>query len=212
MKADIARVAYDKRVSEEEVAEAIAFQERFVEYAQKIDARFPNQISRIWLEPVPSTQAFIQFTDDVPVGEAPKNVQLFSDEILTRAQHARHAEAAADALKADGYRNFLTHFDAAQGAIRIEMVIDEDAWEPDREKLIEVHDEIQFAEAKSGQALNAKPSKIDLRILRRAEPIYTAEWSRGGLWCRDDGANECTSGWAAPPTSATAPTTSKPPA
>lgn len=196
-KADIALVAEGKAVSEASVAEAIAFQERFVDYAKKLDARYPGQLSRIWLDPVPSTAAYIQFTGAVPVDLAPKNVQVFGHGVLTRAQHARRAEVAADALKAAGYRNFYTHFDAAQGAIRVEMVIDERAFEPDPERVVSlVRDEVAFAESKSDKALADVPAEVDLHVVRREGRIYTLEWSRGGLWCRDNLVDECTSGWA----------------
>jgi hypothetical protein len=197
LQADIALVAAGRSVSAERVAKAIAFQERFTEYAQRLDARFPNQISRIWLEPAPATQGYIGFTGDVPAYKAMKDVELFGDGVLTRAEHAARAEVAADALKAAGYRNFLTHFDAERGAIRVELRVGEKAWAPsEKEVLSLVSDEITHAERKSRPALRFAAPEVDLRIIRAEGPIYTPEWSRGGLWCRDDGFEECTSGWA----------------
>lgn len=197
LEADIALLAQGKGLKKEDVAKTLEFQESFLEYVQNLEARYPDQLSRIWLDPAPGNRAFIQFTEGIPFETPPKNVHLIGHGIISRQEHAYRAELAADAMKAEGYRNFLTFFDARSGKIRIEMAVEEASPEPDHQKVFDlVQDRVWRDQTLSGKALVATPADIDLRVVRKSGPIYTMEFSRGGLWLRDGGVNECTSGWS----------------
>lgn len=196
LQADLELLAAGKNISLKAAAEGIAFHEQFAEYVENLAARYPQQISRIWLEPVPEKRAFVQFTGPVPAENPPKHVVFFGNGRITQEDHARRAELAADILKAKGMRNFLTLFDPVAGKIRIEMVLREGLPEPDAQDIFEtVRDYIWLDQELFGEALVVVPSDLHLEITRGDHPIYTLETVRGGESLFDDGTFECTSGW-----------------
>lgn len=197
LQADITLLAKGKRVSKKSVTSVLDFQERFLEYAQGLAARYPNELSRVWLEPIPSSKGYIQFTHSIPSETPPNNVMLLGGGRINREQHARRAELAADALIAKEYTNFLTYFDAALDKIRIEFVVEEGAPEPKMQDIFgPIQDHVRLDDGLFGDALVVLPTDLDLRIIRRSGPIYTLEQVSGGTWLRDDGVRECTGGWS----------------
>jgi len=50
----------------ESVERAIAFQQAFGKHVDELIVRFPDQISAVWMEPIPNTRGHVQFTGEVP--------------------------------------------------------------------------------------------------------------------------------------------------
>ena len=197
LEADIALVVEETGLAKEEVRRAIAFQQSFAKYAQEMLARFPDQISAIWTEPMPGQKGYIRFTGAAPREARPANVVLLEGGELSLAESYRRAELAAEALKQDGYRNFLTFFDQEAQVIRVEMKLPQDAPEPSKSDVLHSVQEYVFEQLSlSGKALVVGASDLELTLIRGAGEIYTLEHSRGGNWVLDDGFRECTSGWA----------------
>ena len=59
--ADIALLVNETSLPVESVEQAIAFQGAFAVYADELITRYPDQISAVWMEPVPNTRGHIQF-------------------------------------------------------------------------------------------------------------------------------------------------------
>lgn len=197
LKTDVQLVATANDASYEAVAEAVAFQDAFVAYAQDLSERYPNGISRIWLESAPAIQGYVQFTGAVPNEDAPDGVKLLGGGGIVVDHHLRRAELAADALEKQEYKNFMTFFDAASGKLRLEIVVDPKAPQPDPQEVFEgVAETVWNDKELYGDALIVKPSDLDLRITRREGAIFDFDHGRGGNELRDDGNFECTSGWS----------------
>lgn len=197
LRTDIALLAEGKGIPPRAAARAVEFQERFLQYAQKMVADHPDQVSRIWLEPAPKTQGYIEFIREVPKGNPPKGVELLGNGRISREHHTLRAEIAADALKAKGYVNFLTFFDAAAGKIRVEFAVERGAPKPKKGDVFDVvRQGIGSYEELAGAAVEVRPSDLDVRVIERAGEIYTFDHSRGGNRLLDGGGFECTSGWS----------------
>ncbi|MGH7962744.1 MAG: hypothetical protein ACRERD_13105, partial [Candidatus Binatia bacterium] len=143
---DNAILSTEKGLPLESVERSIAFQQAFTEYADKLLARFPDQISVVWVEPVPNTRGHIQFTGEVPPEVAVEirslglldssSVVLTGGGMISMADHARRAELAAEAMVELGYRNLLTLFDPVSQVIRIELKLPEGATLPSRSDIV----------------------------------------------------------------------------
>ena len=194
---DINLFAQENRLSADEVASAIRFQEEFSNYARRMLKRYPNQISRIWLEPAPNKVANIQFVGDIPRVVAQENIYFHGGGIYTMAEHQQRAELVAKVLKQSGYRNFMTHFDHASGQIQVEMVVDNASKAPQLNQVLETLSQHAATDSDLTRALSQlSAADIELTINTREGEIYDLDHSRGGNWLRDDGFRECTSGWS----------------
>jgi hypothetical protein len=125
---DIAPTATHRGVSVEAVEETVHFQERFTRFADEIMGRLPDQISAVWMDPLPATTGHVRFVGDVPQdveselaerGDIdPRNVSLTGGGKIPMAEWIHLAELAADALVDAGYGNCETHYDFEGEVIR----------------------------------------------------------------------------------------------
>lgn len=204
--ADIALLANETGLSVESLEQAMAFQEAFAKYAEGLIIRYPDQISAIWMEPVPSTKGHIQFVDKVPSEVTveleeqgilnPDNFVLTGEGMISMASHARRAELAAEAILALGYQESMTFFDPVNNVIQIEIQLPQDAKQPGEIDIVTaVQNRIQGAELQ-GRATIVDINDLNLAIVEGSGSIVTLQHTRGGNWLRDDGVRECTSGWS----------------
>ncbi len=211
--ADINILANEANLSVDSVEQAITFQEAFAEYADSLLTRFPEQISSVWVEPVPSTKGHIKFVEEVPLeitlaeiktqGLNPNNVVLTGNGMISMEDHVRRAELASEALASLGYQNTVTFFDPISNEIHTEVQLPEGAPQPNTLEIANAMQvRIQANQNKSeaiqlqGKAATVDVLDLNLTVLRGSGPIVTPQHSRGGNWLRDDGFRECTSGWA----------------
>jgi len=195
--ADIALLANELGISIDAAERSIDFQESFSRFAERLLQIYPNEVSRLWIDPAPAVTGHVQFVGAVPEVTAPQGIALTGGGVTTLDESHRRAKLASEALRQNGYANFATYFDAPSGRTRIQMQIDENAPEPDRAAIVKVvQDRVWRDLALSGEALVISESAIDLAIVRKSGEIYELEHSRGGNWVLDDGFRECTSGWS----------------
>ncbi len=209
--ADIALLANETGLSVESVERAILFQQAFGVYADELIARFPNQISAVWMEPVPNTKGHIQFVGEVPAEVTIQlkkretlnsgNVILTANGLISMEDHVRRAELAAYALVDLRYQNHVAFFDPMRQVIRIELQLSEGASQPSKEDIAgAMQARLQAGEGEAGQlqgrAATIDMADLDLAILTGEGPLVTPDHSRGGNWLLDDGVRECTSGWS----------------
>ncbi|AOE49419.1 hypothetical protein [Kangiella sediminilitoris] len=193
--ADVAILSREKGVDKASVARAMKFQEKFESQAAELMAKFPNKISRIWLEPAPSQMAHIQFVGRVPAVQLPANVSAKGGGRFSLQENIQRAEHIADVLKKSGKRNFMTYFDARTGKVKVEMAMPNPAKGPNKAQVLELLQRNAKRDLDMPRGLQAiAEGDIDLDVIQSEDEIYTFEHSRGGNWLRDDGFRECTSG------------------
>ena len=203
--ADIALTAEQLGFSVESVENAVAFQEEFRKYAEDLLARYPDQISAVWVEPVPSMKGHIRFTGEVPSEVAkevaqrgqPDMIILTGNGMISITDNIYRAELAAEALLGLGYQNAVTFFDVADNVVRIEVKLPEGVSQPSKLDIASaMHNRAQESRLKGREAI-VNTSDIDLTIIRGSGPMITLEHTRGGNWLLDNSGDDmCTSGWS----------------
>jgi hypothetical protein len=202
--ADIALIAEQKGLPLKKVESVIAFQQAFEKYADELIVRYPNQVSAVWVDPVPNMRGHIRFTGEVP-SEVAREVQqrgqldtiaLTGNGMITIADHISRAELAAEALVDLGYKNAITFFDFKNNVLRTELKLPEGVAPLNKLDLVNaLRNRVQGSRLQ-GRAAMVDARDINLTILTGSGPIITLQHSRGGNWLRDDGVRECTSGWS----------------
>ena len=187
--ADTAILASETGLPVESVEDAIAFQQAFAKYADELIIRFPDQISVVWVEPVPNTRGHIQFTGEVPSEVSSElkgqglldanNVVLAGGGMISMADHARRAELAGRALVDEGYGNFLTFFDPIDKVIRIELKLLEGTAQPSTSDFLGAVQNRVRAQLQ-GRAATVDGSDLELTVITGSGPIVTDLHSRGG--------------------------------
>lgn len=220
---DIALFAEKSGLSMTQAEETMAFQDAFGQYADDLIARYPNQISAMWIDQVSSQSGHIQFIGSVPAeltaavaqanqsNSALEGIVLSGDGVFTLDEHAMRTELAAEALTAQGYDNMVTFYDPAAQVTRVEIKLPLEAAEPSKAQVANVvQNHLVAARALNGEAASAAasvPLDLELTVIRGDGPIVTDEHTYGGTLMRDDGVSECTGGWTAR-TTLTAPSVS----
>jgi len=115
MTADVELFAQESGMTIVVAERAIKAQDEFARYADRVIARYPDKIARMWNEPAPSTKSHIQFVgkvsdtviQDIFQKKVPHGVSVTGGATIPlKAQHKR-AEAAAKGLRKAGYVNFV---------------------------------------------------------------------------------------------------------
>ncbi len=210
---DIALFAEKSGLSMTQAEETMAFQDAFGQYADDLIARYPNQISAMWIDQVSSQSGHIQFIGSVPAeltaavaqanqsNSALEGIVLSGDGVFTLDEHAMRTELAAEALTAQGYDNMVTFYDPAAQVTRVEIKLPLEAAEPSKAQVANVvQNHLVAARALNGEAASAAasvPLDLELTVIRGDGPIVTDEHTYGGTLMRDDGVSECTGGWTA---------------
>lgn len=206
---DNALIAEPAGLSVASVERAIAFQTAFTALDDELVARMPDQISAVWVDPVPASRGYIRFVGDVPeevradIAARGLDVVLTGQAEVSMAEHFRRAELAAEGLLGAGYGDFVTFFDLDREVIQVELMLPASAVPPSLAAIVAVvQAAISADEAPSGEvslrgrAAEIRLSDVALAVITGEGPIVVPEHSRGGNWLLDDGFAECTSGWA----------------
>lgn len=200
--ADIVILAEDTNLPVDSVDNAIEFQQAFGEYADELLARYPNQISAVWVEPVPNLKGHIEFVDEVPpeLKNDDQRQQGFiltgNGEISMTENHLR-AELTSEALRDLGYLNSITFFDPVKNEIHVELKLPEGVAKPSELELASVvQKRISKTRVKKAAAI-IQLDDIYLDVTTGSDPIVSLQ-SKGGLqlFDRNDRTRRCTSGWS----------------
>jgi hypothetical protein len=211
--ADIAILARETGLPAQRIERALAFQQAFAAYADRLLSRYPDQISAVWAEPLPNTRGHVQFTAAVPAEVTaeieslgvlePHNLAITGDGQISMADHIRRAELAAAALGDLAYQETVTLFDPIDNVIRIELQLPAGAMQPRTVDLVGAvqnrvrADRDQHGKARlHGRAGTVAARDLELKILTGSGPMLKNDHSRGGNWLLDDGVEECTSSWS----------------
>ena len=195
---DTALAAKQLGVPLKSVEHTIAFQQAFWKYANELIVRFPDQISAVWVDPVPNTRGYVRFTGEIPPEVPseierqglldPNSVVLTGGGMISRADHSRRAELATEALVDLGYRNFITFFDVIDNVISIKLQLPEGAPQPSKLDLVgAVQDRLRAERDQSGEprfqgrAATVDALDLELTMITGSGPIITLEHSGGGV-------------------------------
>ena len=200
---DTALTANQTGLPVESVERAMAFQKAFGKYVDELIVRFPDQISAVWMEPMPNARGHVQFTGEVPQEVTseiewqasrpsvdgsprrlldPNNVILIGEGMISMADNSRRAELAAEALVDLGYQNFITLFDPIDNVINIELLLPEGASQPSKLDLVgAVQNRVraerhQGGEARfQGRAATVDALDLELTVITGSGPIMELE-------------------------------------
>ena len=195
-----------------DVEKAIAFQTRFSELAQKINERFPDKISGLWVEPVPSTQGHMRFKGKIPneirallkEHSLETKVKMRGNDKLSLGDQLRRVNIMAQSLLDMGYKNAMTAFNQQTQTIESTVQLGIGKAKPNKKALVaQMRKQLQQHKGQKeesrfvdNRALEFSEEELSLKAVSGYAPMITFEHSRGGNWLRDDGFRECTSGWA----------------
>lgn len=205
--AEVSLLADETGLNESSVRESLEFQQAFSEFANKVLVRYPDAVSSIRTDPIPSRTGYIVFVDSVPedvlteASTLPYEVMLSGQGAIAKEEHAERSELVALALAGAGYRNHVVFYDPVKDHIQIEMQL-ESADPPSKEVILSVintyiADRVHSGDlVLDGRAAEVLLSDVSLLVSYGSEPLVELQHSRGGNWLRDGNVNECTSGWS----------------
>ena len=144
MTEDVDLLAKESAMSRVQAVDAIQAQNEFARYANKLMAKFPNRISRMWKEPAPGTKSHIQFMgkvptqvlEDISANKAPPNVLITGGGAMSFQDNVRRAKIAAKGLRKAGYARSLSFYDPATDSIQLEVKVPKKSARPDRSRIL----------------------------------------------------------------------------
>jgi hypothetical protein len=190
-------LAKELGISSKKIGQSLVFHEEFEEFLKETLKKYPNKISRVWVEPAPSQEAYIQFVGDSPTINTPLNVDIFDGGIYSFQEQDKRASYLTNLLKDNEQANFMTYFDHKSGQIKLEMK----TANLSRALSLESLDHLLLNKNKLDSDENTvfdnlTVDEIDFEVIEGLGEIYDMDTARGGEWLTDDGVRECTSGWA----------------
>ncbi|MCF6323985.1 MAG: S1 family peptidase [Gammaproteobacteria bacterium] len=205
MTVDVELLAKESGMSYAEAERAIKAQDTFARYGDRVIVRYADRIARIWQEPAPGTQSFIQFVGKIPAGVAqdmrqkrvPANVSVTGGATISLKNQIKRAEAAAKGLRKLGYINSSSFYDVINDVIQLDIKIPEHARNPDPQQVLHaIQNELRGTEL-SDQIRSLSRKNIKIKTIRGEGPIMEFDHARGGNWVRlSSGTRWCTSGWS----------------
>ena len=194
---DISLLTRELGASTEEIQESLAFQEQFEELFTNLIENYPNQISRVWLEPAPAQQAYLEFVGEAPEVNTSLNVDIFSGGEFSFLEQNERVSYLNDLLKANNYANFVIFYDHKTGLIKLEIKVERHSLAPTLEELDWILSNPNVLDADEESVFRQlSVREIDYEVVVGPGEIYELDHSRGGNWLQDDDNRECTSGWA----------------
>ena len=204
MTIDVELLAKEAGMSYPEAERAIKAQDEFSRYADRLMARFPDRIARMWKEPAPSTKSYIQFVGKVPDAvlqdirqlRVPAEISVSGGGKTSFRNQVKRVQAAARALRKSGFVNSSSLYNPADDIIELRIKLPKHANRPDPSQILNaVQNELRGTDLRDHiRKITGRDLKIE--TIRGDGPIMKFDHARGGNWLRDDGFRECTSGWS----------------
>ena len=205
MTEDVGLLAKESGISYAEAEDAIKAQDEFARYADRLIAKFPNRIARMWKEPAPSTKAHIQFVGKVPntvleevfQNKVPGHVSVTGGGRMSLNEQAKRTQAAGRGLRKAGFVRSLSYYDPSTDSIQLEVKVSEKAARPDRSKILSaVQSELKGTDLRD-QLRTITGKELKLKTIRGDGEIMEFDHARGGNWVRlSNNTRWCTSGWS----------------
>jgi len=204
MTSDVYSLADESGMSYIEAEDAIRAQDEYARYADKLMAKFPNRIARMWKEAAPGTKSHIQFVGKVPsqvleeisFNKVPSNIIITGGGAISFQDNVRRAQVAAKGLRKAGYVRSLSFYDPATDTIQLEVKVSNKAARPDPGKILQaVQSELKGTEL-SERIRSITGKDLRIKTIQGEGEIMEFDHVRGGNWIQDDGFRECTSGWS----------------
>jgi hypothetical protein len=218
--ADREAVETDMRLASEQsgipldtVKSSIAFQDAFYEYAEKVRARYPDQISDVWVQPVPATVGGIRFIGNAPLalssavkerGQGNQILLVGSGKILEQ-NHADYTRSVCEAVSEMDITNFICEYNVPAGRIDIEIHTPDKATVPNQSDILQSIQQRPNSSQlmKKGLILSPDDIHIEIKISNGSVFVPTSRPSghRGGMKGfknTEPGSFEflCTTGWS----------------
>lgn len=207
--------ATDVRLTAEATGNSIAFideqitiQEEFSAYVKDIIVRYPNEISAIWMDPIPSTRGHVRFVEDVPYELAEEiraiealnsNVDFEGYGLISMAEHKSRTEETGRALVSLGHKNLMVHYNPADNKIYTKIRYQDNA--PDISKIrAKIRNRFRTDKAngvaRRARSKNLEATDIEIEIEESAEPFVTTHGDgRGGSMLLDENILDITITW-----------------
>ena len=201
---DIELVAKGAGLDYKTVERAIKAQDEFARYADKVLRDYEGNIARIWKEPGPGTNAYIEFVGKVPDsvrndmarGAVPAGLKISGGATVSLKDKQKRAQVAARGLRKAGFNNSLAFYDIPNDVIQLEVKVPEHARNPDPSLILEaIQSELRGTELRD-KIRSITKNDLRIKTIRGKGPIMQFDHVTGGNWIRDDGVRECTSGWS----------------
>lgn len=204
MTLDIDLLVKESGMSYAEAVDAINAQDEFARYADKLMAKFPNRIARMWKEPAPSTKSHIQFVGKVPaevmdevfMNKVPAHVSITGGGSISFQDNIRRAQVVAKGLRKAGYKRSLSFYDPSTDSIQLEVKVSKGAARPDPGEILRAVQEGLRGTELSEHIRSITGKDLKIKTVYGEGEIMEFDHVRGGNWIQDDGFRECTSGWS----------------
>jgi len=194
---DSSILAKELGISPKQITQSLDYQKQFEKLFKVILEKYPNKISRVWVEPAPSQQAYIQFVGKSPLLKTSLNVDVFDGGIYSFQEQEERATYLTKLLKENKYSNFMTYFDHKTGQIKLEMKtanLSKALSLESLDTLLLNNNKLDRDEKSVFDHLSV--DEIDFIVTQGQGEIYELETARGGEWLTDGNFQKCTSGWA----------------
>ena len=147
--------------SVEHLRSALEFRDAFDAYVLELSDRYGDQISAAYAERSPATRGHIRFVAEIPpevVAEVQKSgwdVELSGGTGISRDDHSRRVQAAAQALADAGYDNYVIGYSVTLDVIELAFRVPENSPRPNRVDVVHV-----IREAVADQALTGRAAQV----------------------------------------------------
>ncbi len=203
---DMGLVSEQSGIPLDKVKSSIAFQDAFYEYAEKVRARYPDQISGVWVQPVPATLGGIRFVGNVPLAlsfEVQKRgqgdqIRLVTGGKILEQNHAEYTRAVCQAVSEMDITNFICEYNVPLGRIDVEIHT------PDKTTVPSQSDILQSIQKRANRSqlmengLLLSPDDIHIEIKKSNGSVFVPTFHRGGMGAfRVNNPHlQCTTGWS----------------
>lgn len=162
-------------------------QGEFGRYVNKLYARFPGQIARIWKEPAPSTKSYIQFVGQIPdsvlqdieQNKVPDDIMITGGATISFEDQVKRAKIAARGLRNAGFVNSSSFYDPVNDVIQLDIKIPEQAARPDANLILNaIQDALRGTEFRN-QIRTLKMEDLNIKTIRGEGPIMEFDHAPG---------------------------------
>lgn len=199
------------------IEDQLKIQEEFGRYTSRLKSQYPNQISGVWLDPIPNTKGHVRFVGDIPqeikdigaAGEGIKStspvtysIDYISDGLISAEGHEARKMSAAKELKELGYTNHVIYYSPKEN--KLVATINYQGSRPNKSAVrSKIHGRFQkhiASRSRRDRVRNLAESDIRIEMEESDEPIIKLKSARGGnriyRYYNEQPIGEfCTSGW-----------------